>query len=169
MDAWDVGPNPRMEADASQPGRIVLSGGDYYTDDFSGADLDGGVWFFDTATGTLSDPLLTEKQLGFNTGAVVTTSTGAALTSLDDGWTWDLACLDLGTGATTTLELGNAFVTGMVAAPTGHIWTSIGMGFGAPTGSDVAPGVYPVDPVACTLGAGSATSMPAGSLAVVQP
>lgn len=165
--SWDVGPNPRMTPDTSQPGRLILSGGDYYTDDFSGVDLDGGIWFFDTATDTLSEPLLTEASLGLNVGSVVTTSTGKALTSLDDGYTWDLACLDLGTGGYTSLELGNAFVTGMAAAPTGQVWVGIGTGFGTPTGSDVAPGLHAVDPATCAITDSATTGMQASSIGLV--
>jgi hypothetical protein len=120
-DSWDVGPNPHATA-IGDGATLAIHGGDYFLPDWSGPALDGGLWRFDTETGTLSEPLLTEESLGGNIGNVVIREDGRGLYTLDDGYTWSVSCFDATTGAAAATFDPAAFVQGAVLAPDGTAW-----------------------------------------------
>lgn len=161
VDSWDVGPNPRVTQGAGDT--LIVYGGDYYLPDWSGPALDGGLWIFDTATGTLSDALVTEADLGANIGNVAV-SGDAAFFTLDDGLTWESWCLDLGDGTPTLAGEPLAYVTGARTAPDGTVWALQRADF-AGNASEIGTVVYDVGTCAATTT--FTTTLPPYSLAFV--
>jgi hypothetical protein len=166
---WETGPNPGLVVDASDPTRAFLSGGDYFTDDFSGIDLDGGVWVFDSTSDTLEGPLVTEADLGFNIGGIYATSNGWALTTLNDTATWDVVCVRLSDWSMTVVDLGDIFVSAVTATPDDTVWVSQAPGydFSDPDPTDDPIGIVEWDPTTCTPGTVSHTALGPSSLTTV--
>lgn len=166
VDSWDVGPAPMLAPDPTNPTGLFLTGGDYYTADYSAVALDGGLWLFDTATDALTGPVLTEADLGANLGNVVGTPDGHLVTSLNDGYTWTLVCMKNTDWSMITVDLGNAYIGSMTVTPDGNVWAAVTNGFldgGAPT----VWGFTPLNPGTCELGLAVAPTLAPSSIAVV--
>lgn len=164
LDAWDVGPNPHFETDPGRPGLLFLTGGNYFNADYTGPDLDGGIYTFDTQTNMLTGPLLTEATVGYNIGGVVAAPGGQAFTTFDTASVWMPVCLNLGDWSYTAVDAGNVYIGSHVATPDGQVWAAQGRGYGS--GAPGAVGVVPYDLASCTAGTGLRTALGPSSLAV---
>ena len=168
VDSWDVGPNPLMQADPFNADGVVLTGGNFFNADYSGPDLDGGLYTFDTSDDILTGPLLTEADLGYNLGGIVG-SDGYLVSSINDGSVWSLLCIDVSDWSMVTKDLGNAYIGSMAATPEGSIWAAVGYGYGS-SGATPDVGFVPVDAAGCTTGAAVLSALAPSSIAVsVQP
>ena len=168
-DEWEVGPNPNLTRDAVDLNGFYLSGGDYYLPDYSGPELDGGVWHFDTATDTLSDSLTTEEGLGKNIGGIYTRADGFGLTTLDDGYRWTIGCINLTDWTITSVEIGNVFVPSITGDPEGGVWVAQAAGFDY-TDTDTSDdqiGITRWDPATCASSTVVRTALLPSSLETV--
>lgn len=162
--SWDVGPNPHFEFDPGNPAMLYLNGGNYFNADYSGPELDGGVYTFDTNTNTLVGPHLTEAAVSYNIGSVVSSGLRRGFTTLDNASVWTPACLNLDTWAYLAVDAGNVYIGSHVATPDGTVWAAQGRGYGS--GAPGAVGIVPYDTATCVAGTGLRTALPPASLAV---
>ena len=169
VDEWEVGPNPNLTPDAVDPAAFYLSGGDYYLPDYSGPELDGGVWHFDTATDTYSDQLVSEETLGKNIGGIYARADGYGLTTLDDGYRWSIGCINLTDWTITSVDVGNVFVPSVTGDPEGGVWVAQAGGFDY-TDTDTSDdqiGVTRWDAAECASGISVTTALQPSSLETV--
>lgn len=162
-ESWDVGPNPSFDVDPRDADQLLLSGGNWFNDDWSGPELDGYLQVFDTSTDTLGDVLMTEEEAGFNLGGVAGGADGKVITTFDTAYTWTVVCMDLNTGDYTTLDAGNAFIGALEASPDGLVWASQSLGFGE---GDATTGFVAYDPATCTVAASVTPTLGPSSMAV---
>jgi hypothetical protein len=130
-------------------GTMYLYGGDYYNDDFSGPNLDGGLWTFDLASETLAGPLLTEEELGANIGNLAIAPGGKGILTTDDGYTWDVWCIDLADESVTLISQPGAFIGGASLARDGRVWLAQRPDYLGST--DPQTGVVVYDPATCLV------------------
>jgi hypothetical protein len=159
--SWDTTPDASFTVDPLHPERLVISGGNYFKADYSAPDLDGWLQTLDTSTGTLSDPLLTEADLGKNIGFVSLQDDGSMVVVTNDGYAWTVQCR-AADGTWTTALSGNLYVAGGMEGPDGRIWMDLRPGFGDGTAVE---GLVSVDPVACHVDAPRTTALPPSGLA----
>ena len=156
--SWDVSPNASLIADPLEPDVLTILGGNYYLPDYSGPELDGAVYRFDTRIGALSEALYTEADVGANIGFFAARGESGLLVT-DDGYTWAIRCTT--PDASITLD-GNMFVAGALLTPDGQVWMSVRPGFGA---GDPVSGLYRIDMSDCSMDGSIQTSLPPGALA----
>ncbi|MFN7142866.1 MAG: hypothetical protein ACK4YP_03755 [Myxococcota bacterium] len=162
---WTVGPNPSILPHPADPAKMLLRTGDYYHDDYT-AKLDGALYTFDPAAGTLSDPLLTEEDFGKNIGTLVGNDDGHAILVGDDAYSWGVWCVDLATGDARPTPAVDSYIGDAVAADDGTVWIAYRAGY-AGNGDPVVEGLVPWDPSACTAGEPVSTLFPPYSLALL--
>ncbi len=162
--SWDVGPNPHASA-LGDGTRIAVFGGDYFLPDYSGPDLDGGLWIFDTTTRTLGAPIFTEAALGANLGNVVIREDGRGLLTLDDAFTWRVACFDLASATLGTPYAPEAYVQEAHLGPDGAAWLVQRSPFSGAAGT---VGTVRVDLDTCTPGDPLPTALEPYSLAFLR-
>lgn len=155
---WEVSPNASMVTDPLDPESLIILGGNYFLPDFSGPELDGAVYRFDTRSGTLSAPLRTEAEEGANIGLYVERG-DARLVVTDDGYTWTIRCT--GPEGDRTIE-GDMFVSDALLDPEGRAWLAVRPGFG---GGEPVSGLYRIDLSGCGVEGPIQTSLPPGALA----
>lgn len=146
--SWDTGPSPRATP-VGEGAKIALFGGDYFTADRRGPALDGGLWVFDTAAGTLGAPLITDASAGGNVGNVVLREDGLGLYTVDDGFRWTVNCFDSVDGRSLGSFDPSAYVHDAVAAPDGAIWLVQRSPYAGEAGE---VGFVRVDPTDCSHG-----------------
>jgi hypothetical protein len=167
VDSLEVVSNTRILPDPLEPNILYLTGGNYYTPDYSGPELDGGVWRFDTATGSLEEnALATEAAVGKNIGIYLPRVSGdpasGALMVQDDGYQWSIVCTEASGDSSTILD-GNMFISSAAAAEDGALWLAARPGFGAGTSRE---GVLRLDRTTCTITDQYQLALPPGSLAI---
>lgn len=162
-DSWDVGPNPSFDVDPRDPDQLLISGGNWFNDDWSGPELDGYLQVFDTSTDSLGDVLMTEEDAGFNLGGVAGGADGKVITTFDTAYSWTVVCMDLNSGDYTTLDVGNAFIGALEASPDGLVWASQSLGFGK---GDATTGFVAYDPATCTAVSSVSPTLGPSSMAV---
>lgn len=161
VDSWETTPNASFSVDPRHPERLVITGGNYFNDDFSGPDLDGWLQTFDINSGSLSEPLLTEAEYGKNIGFVSLQEDGSMVVVGDDGYAWTVSCLTTDGSQNIALE-GNIFVSGGLVGPDGQLWLSLRPGFGE---GATMEGLVSLDPVSCHADKPRVTALPPGSMA----
>ncbi len=163
---WTVGPNPGLVPHPVDATKMLLRTGDYFNADYT-AKLDGAVYTFDPIAGTVSNPHLTEAELGFNIGAIAGNAAGNAILVADDAYAWNVFCLDLETWTTTATPPVNAYINDAVATPDGKVWVGYRAGYAA-TEDPVVAGLVAWDPATCTAADPVATIFPPYSMALVR-
>ena len=158
---WEVSPNASIYPDVRHPGSFLIGGGNYFAEGSAQMELDGWVQSFQTATDTLSEPLLTEEEYGANLGFVSMEDDGSHVVISDDGYQWDLSCV--ATDGTRTRALGgNLYVSDATFGPDGLLWLAVRPGFGS---GSTTEGVIAVDPATCHAASPLVTALPPSSLA----
>lgn len=157
VDAWDAGPGTSLAPHPSDPNTLLLFGGNYFTEDWSGPDLDGGLWTFDVATGEVSGPHLTEEALGGNVGGFAGDG-DTLLMTLDDGATWSLHCVDTTDWTVTLADAPNAYIGGMATAPDGDVWVMQRENYAGTGEAEIGTVIYDLD--GCAPGATVETAFP---------
>lgn len=161
---WTTGPNPSLLPDPEDDARFLLRTGDYYNPDYT-AKLDGAIHRFDPVAGTISDPLLTEAEFGYNLGALAGSSGGRSIVVADDAYAWSVWCVDLATGEATPTDAVDAYIGDAVATPDGKVWIPYRAGY-AGNGDPVVEGLVAWDPASCTAEAPVATLFPPYTLTI---
>ena len=161
---WTTGPNPGLSPYPGADDRLLLRTGDYFDADWNML-LDGALATFDPVSGTIGDPLLTEEAFGKNLGALVGDEAHAMLVT-DDGYSWNISCVDLATWDITPTDPVDSFLSDGAWGPDGKAWMVYRPGF-ADNGLPQVSGLVPWDPATCTAGDAVATTLPPSSLALV--
>lgn len=162
---WTTGPNPALMAHPVEPTKLLLRTGLYFDADYNLA-LDGALYTLDPAAGTISEPHLTEAALGYNIGAIAGGTDGKAILVGDDGYSWNVYCLDLSTWTATATPAVDSFIGDVVTAPDGTVWVGYRAGY-AGTGAPVVEGLVAWHPATCTSST-LATTFPPYSMALVE-
>lgn len=165
VESWDVGPNPRLTGHPSDADTLLVYGGDYYLPDWSGPKLDGGLWTFDVASGTLAGPHLTEEDLGGNLAGFA----GAGddlLVTLDDGYSWEVWCVSTTDWTPTLAAEPHVYVAAMAATPNGKVLAAQRQDFLGSADAVVGTAVY--DLASCAAETTWTTTFPPYSVAILE-
>jgi streptogramin lyase len=148
-----------------RPDRLMIRTGDYFNPDYT-PKLDGALASFDPASGTISDPILTEADFGMNLSALVGNADGNALLIADDAYSWNVFCVNLETMEVTDTPFVDSYIGEAVASPDGQVWVAYRAGY-AGTGDPVLSGLVRWDPATCTAEDPIASVFPPYSLALL--
>lgn len=160
---WETGPNPGLSPFPGDDSRMVLRTGDYFDADWN-MKLDGALAAFDPAAGTIEE-LVTEAAYGRNLGALVGDAEHAMLVT-DDGYSWNIACVDLATWEVTETDAVDSFLSDGAWGPDGKAWMVYRPGF-ADNGAPQVSGLVAWDPATCTAADPVVTTLPPSSLALI--
>lgn len=164
VDAWPVGPSPRLSVDPARPDQLLVVTGTYGV-------ADGGVSRFDPASGALV-ALLDEAEVGRDVERVVGVGDAGVVVLSDFHLQEDGAsgarCVDLADWSTLgEREQPGAWVADAVAADDGVVWLAVRRAWG---GDAAATGLVPVDSATCDdAGDPAATAFEPYSLTWARP
>lgn len=138
--AWDVGPDPKLYADPSDPSAMIVLTGRF-------SEPDGALVRFDPDLGTVT-PLVTEAALGRDLSGFAGIGGVGVLLGVDfrvDGPS-TVDCVDLQTGGITPALSDSGWYVEAIAAED-RVYVAVRTGFaGSP-----AEGVLSIDPATCTV------------------
>jgi hypothetical protein len=157
LGTWQAGVNTRFSVDAGNPDVLVVSGDNYA--------LDGAVYTFDTGTDTLSDPLVTEADLGMGLGPWAGGVDGHGVLIANDGTFYSVWCVDTTSWELTEAAEPQVFVAGAAAAPDGTVWVAQRSSWG---GGEPVLGFVPYDPAACSAGDAVPTALEPYSVTIAR-
>jgi hypothetical protein len=134
--SWEVGPNPKLYADPSDPARLVALTGVFHQ-------LDGGLVTLDPRDGAV-ETWLDEADLGYDLDGFAGIGDHAVVLGVEDDGTSRIGCLDLATGGWVDGEPEAGWLVDAVAGED-RVYVALRTGW---AGEERAA-IWSVDPLTC--------------------